>query len=80
MLVTGWQSPLVDRTVSVKVMPEFHGPYHDPHGSFVEDLSPVRDRKGVCGGDAILVCLGRMLRRGSPSVSAAPMAHVAIPT
>lgn len=78
VLVTGWQSPLVERTVSVKVLPEFHGPYHYPHGSFVEDLSPVRDCKGVCGGDGILAWR-EACEEALPPVSAAPMAHVAIP-
>jgi hypothetical protein len=52
--VTGWSAAIPVSTVSVKVMPEFHGPYYYPHGSFVEHLSPVRASKGGCGADTAL--------------------------
>ncbi len=43
VLVDGWRSPVPERTVTVKVLAEWMGPYHHPRGDFLLDrLSPVR--------------------------------------
>jgi len=69
-----------DRWVSVKIMPEWHGPYHYPHSDYLLDqLSHLRSSKGVWMADSVLTWGGAGCAEAPAPLCATHMAHVALP-
>lgn len=78
VVLDGWTSPVPDRWVSIKVMPEWHGPYYYPHSDYLLDqLSAVRSSKGGWMADSVLTWRDGCAEAPAP-LCAAPMAHVSL--